>query len=491
MITFADRHRRAIFWSLVTLFFATGGTVIFYALGLRFSVDRGIFIHTGSITLETNPAEIEVTLNGKPVPAKRLRFVNNSIHLGGERPGEYLMEISAPGFRPWSKKTVVQSGVSSEYWNVLLVRENYERFTLPATDATRIFPSSEANLLAAVRNLPNGLAVTTINTENSEVREIFSTPEGRFDSESAENIEWSPEAHKIIVPLLKQGTKEYVVVTEETGSTLVLNQQFPDKPIREVHFDPRRRDLIFFLSDSGLYQYDTANPAIPPRLLAQGIESYDLSGSFVYVLLRDTGLVYRFPNNNNTTPELFQITKNTPENFTVKNLDLAVYDEDRFFLLDRSAGRLFVYNLGKSSSSLWHTATDGIRGAQYSDDGKKLLFYTDFELSVLYTREWEVQPNRSENEIHQVARFSEPMKQVQWSNDYEHILFALGKTIKMIELDHRDHRNIADLLLLKRAPLQLYGSVREGRLYILESPETPESQNMFFITFPEPVGFFG
>ena len=75
------------------LFIATTPVVIFYARGYRFSFERGIFIYSGSITIKPNPQKVGVFLDGKQVSSKKLNPINNSYHIDGIRPGEYLLEL--------------------------------------------------------------------------------------------------------------------------------------------------------------------------------------------------------------------------------------------------------------------------------------------------------------------------------------------------------------------------------------------------------------
>jgi hypothetical protein len=47
--------RRIFFWILAVLFILTTTYVIFYARGYRFDFSKGIFVHSGTITIKSNP----------------------------------------------------------------------------------------------------------------------------------------------------------------------------------------------------------------------------------------------------------------------------------------------------------------------------------------------------------------------------------------------------------------------------------------------------
>lgn len=128
----------------------------------------------------------------------------------------------------------------------------------------------------------------------------------------------------------------------------------------------------------------------------------------------------------------------------------------------------------------------GVERFQFSDDGKKLLFVSTNEIGVYFTREWDVQPRRAENETLQIARFSEPIANTTWSEDYEHILFTRDNTLKIIELDGRSGRVSNDIKSFTSTPSQVFPLFSENRLYIVVPGEDIQS-----IVFPEPQGLFG
>jgi len=61
------------------------------------------------------------------MPAGTLSRLNSSYHINGIKPGEYFLEIKAPDYQTWSKKISVHSGISTEFWNVVLVQNSYPR----------------------------------------------------------------------------------------------------------------------------------------------------------------------------------------------------------------------------------------------------------------------------------------------------------------------------------------------------------------------------
>lgn len=475
--------RRVLFWIFVCSFFIVASAVSVYSLGYRWSPERGIFVYTGSITIKTNPLDVTMKIDGEPVDIEKNR-INNSYHIGGLRPGEHLVEISAPDHLSWSKKIHVTSGLSTEFWNIILPRQQYEDQTLPVSGVAEIFPAPESTLLAYSGTRNDELFVGTIDTDTNTAEQVFSLPRASLAKEDKENIEWSIDSNRLIIPVRHEGRKEYFIVNTETKAASNFKDIALVDTIQAPRWDSSRNNLLYFLSNGNLYQINLDQP-LEKRLLAQSISNYDISGDTLYVLELPGGIVYRFPVNNPGSRT--QISTAPPADLSDSRYSLIVYDEDRVALLNYHTGNLFALNKGKRDNYFNRLASDA-RGAQFSDDGKKLLFWNDWEIFVYFTRDWEVQPVRLENTTIGVSRFSQPVRNIHWAKDYEHIIFSAGTDIKMIELDQRE-RSLVNILTLPAAPLQILNNFTENELiYILPSDS---ENNARFIVFPERTTFFG
>ena len=111
-------------------------------------------------------------------------------------------------------------------------------------------------------------------------------------------------------------------------------------------------------------------------------------------------------------------------------------------------GKLYIHNNGQYRNYFYQLA-ENINSVQFSNDGKKLLFWDDYEIFTYYTRDWDTQPIRLENETKSITRFSQKISNVHWFSDYEHVIFSVGKAIKIVETDLRDRLNMEDILLLQ------------------------------------------
>lgn len=481
-----SRFRSFIFLVFTLAFFATASLLIFHAFGYRYSLERGIFVYSGSITVNSLPKTVDLELDGEILPASRYGVLNNTVHITGLMPGEHALTISAPGYYPWSKKVTIQSGRSSEYWNVILTRTDYPGVTLPNTaGSTRIYPHPDSDLFAIAKEHAGEASVVVYDRNAQSGREVFARSDTTFDFDTEENFEWSPSGERLLLPLIEHGARSYYIVTIATGTVEKLSDIAPGLTPSSARWNASGNEELIFLADNALYRFDTTNARIP-LLLAEAVRAYEIADSYIYFVHRDTGSISRFRNSSSGENQT-EITPPIDVDLGDYTYVFDVYDEGRMALLEKGGRkRLYVYNIAPDKRYGFQEIANGVDRFQFSNDGKKLLFASTNEIGVYFTREWDAQPRRAENETLQIARFSESIENTTWSEDYEHILFTRGNTLKVIELDGRSGRSINDLKSFTATPIQIFPLFSENRIYIVVPGTDIDS-----IVFPEPQGLFG
>ncbi len=110
---------------------------------------------------------------------------------------------------------------------------------------------------------------------------------------------------------------------------------------------------------------------------------------------------------------------------------------------------------------------ENVQGVQFSDDNKKLLYFTPREIWVYYLENVFSQPNKKAGQKELITRLSQKIKQALWYPETnEHIIFTVGQTVKIIELDDRDYRNTYDLFEL--SVNQMIYRQTEKKLYFVQ-----------------------
>jgi hypothetical protein len=499
--------RSVFFWVLSLLFLITAPLVVLNARGYRFDSKRHIFVYSGTISFKSNPQTVDVKLNNVLTPSKSLNRINSSFNLTGLIPNDYAIEISAPDFQTWTKKTDVHSGVSSEFWNILLVRKNYDRIDHNTDGTEKFFTSPLNRYIASTITTGQDLAVKIFNINTEATDAVFSFSGWHFIGDNKkENIEWSPDGTLASIPVEKTietapvknkagqtaaGTNDepqiiynYFIADPANNSNFNLNQFLGRDNISNVRWDPSQKGYLFFLDSQQLFRVNTQN-ASDIIQIAGNVSIYDLSRSGVYYAQTPNNLVFK--KSLDGSSDASQLTNNFPDSGDSSVTKLIVYDDDRIAFLTEQ-GDFYIYNKGEHNT-YFKKLEDGIIGVSFSNDGKKLLFWNDYEISVYYLRDWTVQPVRAEDETQSITRYSEPLKNVQWFKDYEHIIFSTGKYTKIIELDPRDHRNTMDLVATTiDSPFVIYNNFLE-KLFFTDTKG--DSTGLYSINFPEKVPLLG
>ena len=299
-----------------------------------------------------------------------------------------------------------------------------------------------------------------------------------------ENIEWSPSQSAFTVPVKmeKKGVTlyDYFIINLSDNTKIDLNDFLDKKSISNVRWDPKNRNFIFFLDEGVLYRADLSTKGAIAKI-ADNVTAYDLSGPSVYYSASPNNLLFKNSLDGQSQPT--QITNNFPGSAGDKIATIVVYDDTRISLITQSRDN-YIFNKGEHDN-YFHKLDSGVLETHFSDDGKKLLFWTDNEISVYYLRDELSQPQRSENELQDITRYSQPVRNVQWLNDYEHIIFTVGGTTKIIELDPRDHRNCMDITSMKLdSPFVIYDAYL-GKMFFTDQKDS--SSALYSIEFPEKV----
>lgn len=503
-------RRRIFFWTLVALFLVVAPAIIMNARGYRFDFHRGVFVHSGSIMLKTNPQDFNAYVNGELETSKKINRINNSYTLTGFVPGAYEIAIGADGFQTWTKKTDVHSGLASEFWNILLVRKDYARAALETRGLDNFFVSPKNKNIALVKNTGAGVDMRILNISSKTIGNSFSFPASVFDDKAREeNIEWSPNEDYLSIPLKivvpapitiknlpsrikavpdasnDQKTEQYAyfIANPSDNSSFNLNSFLEKEDIRNVRWDPKDKNYLFFLSENNVYRANITDKN-DLKLIAGNVSAFDLSKTGVYYTQSPNELVFKTSLDGTASPA--QLTSNFPDNSSpIKKL--IAYDDDRIAFLS-SDHKLFIYNKGEHDM-YFRKLGDAIRSFQFSDDGKKLLFASDNEILACFLRDWIVQPERTENETQSITRYAEKIENIQWSKDYEHIIFSAGPYVKIIELDSRDHRNCMDILKTADGEPKITYNHSLERLFFID--KNGDSSDLYSIIFPEPGAFLG
>lgn len=476
-----------IFWIFFIIFLAISPLVIYYSQGFRYDKYHGIFIHSGSVTIKSLPTSVNIYLNDDLQPTKSLDIINSSITLNGLRPGNYNLRVSSEGYQDWEKRIEVHSGISTEFWNVILLPKTAKLQELGASGAERFFPSPFGKRVAYIKSNENQFQIWFLNVGQNDPQVIYSGENISFPEDKLENLEWNFKESYIVSPVIRNNQKDYLITSADLDiEASFLSEMTKLKDLQKARWSSKEKGVIYFLAkadgkiSTDLYKLDIDSKEI--ILVTEDIKTYDFSSSGLY-FIRNNNILY----SSDLSGE--NITQITFSPFTESEISsearLIVFDEDRQALILKN-GELFVRN--KAAEDTIQKLGDNVIGVQFSDDGKKLLYWSNNEIDVLFLKEWKTQPRREENETQQIIRFSSNIDNVFWYRDYEHVFFTNQNKMKIIELDSRDHRSSMEIFNNNLNEFPATYDSGNGRFYFVH--EVNGQRILNYIDIPEKTGFF-
>ncbi len=487
--------RKILFWILTFLFLFSATSIIIYSFGYRFNRERGIFVYTGSVTIKTTLKKIRIYLDNKKIPDRKIDFLNYAYNIDGIHPGEHFLSIVADKHQTWQKHIIVHSGISTEFWNIFLAKTHYqENFYFSNYNLINFFIAPSNKKIALEERKGKRIVISLLKIQGKLFGEftktnIFASDKFSFLPLNSENIEWSPNERQLIIPLLDQEKNfQYFIYTLKTKEIINLNEilsqhNFPfSQEIKQVRWDDKKKNRLFFLAHHNLYALyldKINNETYQPQKILENIVAYNISDKELYFLSSLDAIIYRIAGESYQDPQ--SVTQPFSDKVLQPSTKIVIYDKTRGFIIDNERN-LYIYNQGERKY-YQKLLNNNIINAQFSDDGKKLLYWNNNEIFVYFTRDWKTQPIRSEDEIQNITRFSQKINNVQWYKDYEHIIFNAGKQIKIIELDQRDYRNMQDLFTCSNASAKITFNSFEDRLYFIHKHN--HLQNLSYITLKE------
>lgn len=462
----SHRIKIIFFWSLVVTFLVVAPVIIFYAMGYRFSPERGVFVYSGSITLKPTPNDIEVFIDDEPVAKGVVNFINHSYHVDGLDPGEYSLEIRSPQYKSWKKRVVVHSGLSTEFWNIFLARENYTKLKYPSSHLRDFFISPDSKKIALVEG-ENDTVVNILDVKKEEIEYSFSVADYAFSESVKENVEWSPREGHLSVPLVKDGRREYYIISIGDEEVFNFNNLIRKDDVRQLRWSSGERNTVFYIHDDNLYKFEL-DGGTDEILVAENVAGYDISADGIYYFDKNSGLIYE--KNSRGTNDSKQISFSTIDASPGDDFRLIAYDKNRIAIISQNMD-LYLFNKSEESGNVENIVKlkDGIKGLHFSNDGKKIVFWNDNEAFVYFVRKWETQPSREEGQMFNIVHYSSKIENVGWFRDYEHVIFSVGNTIKIAELDHRSLRSIQDLVGTNNDSSKFTYTTREDSIFFVDS----------------------
>jgi len=452
------KKSRAILFSICAfLFILTAVGAIFYSQGYRFDFEKKKTTQTGAFYFKIMPRGAQIYFDGQL--KKKTDFFFGAALIDNLLPKKYKVEIKKEGYHPWEKTLEIKEKQVTEAKNIVLIPESPNFFIL-AKEVKDYFvsPDEKKIVLKEIRKTgekageKTGWELKLYDLKNNIKSHLIKSGDIAKKEVELFDLTFSPDSKKI---LLKVGLGEelkYFLLDLDKTPALLISLDFLGKDLENVSFNPRDPQKLFFLKAGELNEADLIKKELSPTPL-ENIFTWTILNDNIYYLDKSG---YLFKTDFSFGPR----DKINTASFPLKEeIKYEIKAFSNFIFLRENEG-LYLFN---KEGGNFEKFFEKIKGLKISPDSDKIVYFSDFEIWILFLKEQYNQPQKLAGEKLFIARFSEKIDEISWFNSH-YLVFNSGNKIKITEIDDRDRINIVDLAEFKKP--KIFFNQTDKKLYL-------------------------
>jgi len=422
------RASKILFFVFLLIFLFFAPLMILYYQGWRFDFDPPAggkrITQTGGLFLKVIPKQAEIYLDGKLV--KKTDFFFGSVLIENLLPKRYLVEAKKNGYFSWKKDLEIKEREVTEAKNIVLFPENIGFEGLAKNVETLWFSPDGRKIILYEDSTPEGTgwALKLYDLEKNLKSHLIGESDITIKGADLMSLEWSQDSKEVSFQVGAQERLKYFALGIDKIPP-ILTEKEPAPPLSE-------------------------------KLPA----SKTFNGNLY--LLDEFGQLFK--NGERLTQKPFPVKSET-------EYGLEIFPEDFIFL--RANQILYQFN---PDSQSFEKFFEKINGLKISPDNKKLLFFSDSEIWVLFLQEKLTRPIEKAGKKILLARLSEKIESAFWLNS-DYLIFNAGGKIKIAEIDERDKLNIVDLAEFEKP--EIFFNQTDKKLYVLADGILYSSEGFF------------
>jgi len=457
------KSRTILFSILTALFLTITPGIALYSWGYRFDFDSGKIVQTGAFYFKVFPKSAQIYLDGKRI--KKTDFFFGASYVENLLPKKYEVEIKKDGFHPWKKTLEVKEKQVTDAKNVVLIPEEPE-FSALTKGVENFFFSPDGKKVILKETNNGAWALKLLELERNVKSHLVAEGDISKTEISISALNFSPDSQRILLKTpSKEGLKYFSINLGKSPPDLA-SLDFLGKNVESVFFHPTDSQKLFLLKNSDIFETDLTKK-VTSRAILENIKTFQVLNKDIYYLPEsgpDAGFLFKTDLSFSGREKINRDPIPLKENEKYKIFVFL----DKIFLQDEQ--NLYLFN---SNSNNFEKFFETSKEPEISSDLKKIVYYSDYEIWILFLKNEFSQPQKSASEKQFIARFSEKIGNVFWLSSH-YLIFNSGSKIKIAEIDDRDKINIADFADFKDSEIsfnqndkKLYIS-SEGNLYSSE-----------------------
>ena len=421
--------RKILFFVFFLIFLFFAPLMILYYQGWRFDFDPPAggkrITQTGGLFLKVIPKQAEIYLDGKLV--KKTDFFFGSLLIENLLPKRYLVEAKKNGYFSWKKDLEIKEREVTEAKNIVLFPENMD-FEILAKNVEKLWFSPDGRKIILYEDSTpagTGWALKLYDLEKNLKSHLIEESDITIKGANLMSLEWSQDSKEVALEVRAQERSKYFALRIDKIPPILTEKE----------------------------------PAPP---LSEKLQAFKTFNGNLY-LLDEFGQLFK--NGERLTQKPFPVKSET-------EYSLEIFPEDFIFLGENQ----ILYQFNPDSQS-FEKFFEKINGLKISPDNKKLLFFSDSEIWVLFLKEKLTRLIEKAGEKILLARFSEKIESAFWLNS-DYLIFNAGNKIKIAEIDERDKLNIVDLGEFE-SPEIFFNQTSDKKLYVLADGILYSSETFF------------
>jgi hypothetical protein len=406
------RTRTILFSIFLFLFLLATPAIVLYSQGYRIDLNPPsggkVLTQTGGIYLKVLPKQVEAYLDGKL--KQKTDFIFGSLLTEDLLPKKYKIEIKKAGFYSWEKTLEVKEKEVAEAKNVVLFPVNPD-FSVLSKNVDNFWFSPDQRKIVLQEKEKNGWSLKLYEADKNVKSHLMYSADISKIGADLMNLEFSEDSKKISLEISSgEELKYFTISLDKTPATLIKS--------------------------------------IKPQPLSENTVASNKINNDSY-FLDNSGNLYK--NEGKLTEKSFPVKKET-------EYSLEVFSN---FIFLKEGQVLYRFN---PDSKSFEKFFDGIKGLKISPDLRKLAYFSDNEIWVLFLEDIMSQPQKKAGDKLFLVRLSEKIDDIFWLNS-DYLMFNSGDKVKIGEADDRDKINIIDMAEFKN-PDFFWGQY-DKKLYIL------------------------
>jgi hypothetical protein len=429
------RVRKILFLIYLIIFLLAAPVIILYFQGYRFDFEKKSLTQTGGLFLKVMPKQVEIYIDDKLV--KKTDWFFGSTLIENLLPKKYKIGIKNEGFYPWEKTLEIKEKEVTEVKNIILFPKNLDFQILTKNLKNFWFSPSGKEIVLFEKGGDEGWALKLYDLEKNVKSHLV-------------------DEYSLI------STSRYARVIEEkdiySKGAALLNLEFSEDS-KEIYLNVGigEEERVFALNLEKIPP-SLSEKKIPP-LSENAIASQNFNGKNYYL----DSFGHLFEGEEKLTQNPFSIKPETEYQLNIFS--------DYIFL--RESENLYRFNMEQGSFEKFF---EKINDLKISPDNKKLVFFSDSEIWVLFLKEKWDQPTKKAGEKLLITRLSEKIGDVFWLNS-NYLIFNNGDKIRISEIDDRDRINIIDIAEFNNP--KLFFNRGDKKIYLLSDESLYASVVLF------------